>query len=316
MKNIDFKVDLEDSLPANAFNSMCSEMKNAVLSSDQALDATSETTIDPNPTQLARALTQASLSAAYYTDSSVSANAVVLSVAGEWEQPNIYVLGSTYTFKAAIANTGASTINVAGIGVKSLLEADGSALTTGSLAVGGVYSVQYTTGDQFIIISRTSGPGIDSPGPVSSLRPVARYNMASSVTLASSGTFSIAQFNAAAIIDSQSNVVTGSSWAFNVTKQGYYRCSGQVTISGTSAFNGSTYFSMYIEVVGAAAANRIQRTTYPRSAEVNPSIAVNGIVFAGPGDIIRGYIAQNSGSTANLLAGAESSISIELVEFA
>lgn len=151
MKQIATKTDTVDTLPANAFNSLSSENQNAVTKSGQTLDATSETTPDPNPTQLARAITRAAQEARAYSDSG-AANAYVLTATGSWQQPTAYTNGMTVEFIGANANTGASTVNVAGLGVKNITTVTGAVINSDSIGPDKISRIRFdSSGDQFLL---------------------------------------------------------------------------------------------------------------------------------------------------------------------
>jgi hypothetical protein len=60
-----------------------------------------------------------------------------------------YTAGLEITFKPAFTNTGAVLVNANGLGNKSLINADGTALSSGQLVAGSVYKAAYD-GTQFI----------------------------------------------------------------------------------------------------------------------------------------------------------------------
>ncbi|XRD26105.1 hypothetical protein AABM34_06665 [Lysinibacillus fusiformis] len=55
-----------------------------------------------------------------------------------------YTAGLTIRFENKLLNTGAVTINVNGLGVKNVVKPDGSAITSGDLKAGGVYTISYS----------------------------------------------------------------------------------------------------------------------------------------------------------------------------
>lgn len=57
--------------------------------------------------------------------------------------PVSYFVGMTICFKANHANTGASTLNVNGLGIKNILSNQGTSLETGDILAGGFYLVIY-----------------------------------------------------------------------------------------------------------------------------------------------------------------------------
>lgn len=71
--------------------------------------------------------------------------------------PAAYVDGMALAFKNMTQNTGAVTINVNGLGAKSILKSNGSALASGNLKAGSIYTVRYN-GTNFIL------QGSDSAG--------------------------------------------------------------------------------------------------------------------------------------------------------
>lgn len=151
MKNIANKTDGISTLGDDGFNSLMEENENAVLASGQTLDSSNESTPDPDTSQLARSITEASQSAQFYTDGG-TADTYVLSAVGSWEQPTAYRNGQAVRFAPGNNNTGASTVNVSSIGVKDLVDASGSALTGGELVAGVEVTIVYNSGsDHFRI---------------------------------------------------------------------------------------------------------------------------------------------------------------------
>ncbi|MCO1603655.1 hypothetical protein [Desulfosporosinus nitroreducens] len=61
-----------------------------------------------------------------------------------------YVAGVAICVKINVANTGTSTINVNGLGAKSILDSKGSAMISGKLRLNGVYTLRYD-GTSFIL---------------------------------------------------------------------------------------------------------------------------------------------------------------------
>lgn len=84
--------------------------------------------------QWPKAVTNLSHWANFYTDSG-TANAYVLSIQSPVIAPTEYKTGMLVRFRAGNANTGASTVNVASLGVKIIFAQDGTtALSSGELA--------------------------------------------------------------------------------------------------------------------------------------------------------------------------------------
>lgn len=74
----------------------------------------------------------------------------VKSVAVSLSQPSYGNGGLGISFKNAVENTGAVTLNVNGMGAKPVLKSNGSALTSGNLKANSVYTVRYN-GTSFIL---------------------------------------------------------------------------------------------------------------------------------------------------------------------
>ncbi|QNU66912.1 hypothetical protein EHE19_019135 [Ruminiclostridium herbifermentans] len=88
------------------------------------------------------------------TSGSVNTYTLTLSPA-----PTAYVDGMGIVVKINVANTGASTINVNGLGAKAIVDSKGKALTSGKLRLNGTYSLKYnsTTGNFILQGSDSSG---------------------------------------------------------------------------------------------------------------------------------------------------------------
>jgi hypothetical protein len=65
-----------------------------------------------------------------------------------------YGLRMLVVFSPTITNTGASTLNISGLGAKALTSVDGSALVSGDLIVGSIYTALYD-GTQFRLTTVT-----------------------------------------------------------------------------------------------------------------------------------------------------------------
>lgn len=79
--------------------------------------------------------------------------------------PAEYIEGMALSFKNAIQNSGAVTINVNGLGTKSILKSNGNTLASGNLKVGSIYTIRYN-GTSFIL----QGDGGSGDATASDLR--------------------------------------------------------------------------------------------------------------------------------------------------
>lgn len=89
----------------------------------------------------------------YYADSG-NANAYAITVS---PVPAALVVGMQFNINMAHSNTGASTLNVNGLGAASLTAINGSALVSGNIVAGGIYSVIYT-GSTFLVLNYPTPP--------------------------------------------------------------------------------------------------------------------------------------------------------------
>jgi hypothetical protein len=116
MAKFDSKVD-GNQVSGDEYNNIVVGVKNVITSSDQ--------TIDTSNTQITKGIADYAAVGTFYTDSG-AANAYVLSSIGSRLAPNAYAEGMEIRFRAGNSNTGASTVNVAGLGLKNIKKADGS----------------------------------------------------------------------------------------------------------------------------------------------------------------------------------------------
>jgi hypothetical protein len=114
--------------------------------------------LDTNFTQCVTALNTLATFNNYYTDTSGTPN--ILTVTVPATQTVAYTAGLNIQVKVANANTGAMTINVNGLGSKSITNADLSAVSAGLVPAGAVLDLTYD-GTQFQIQGGTIG-GINS----------------------------------------------------------------------------------------------------------------------------------------------------------
>lgn len=122
-------------LTAAEFNEPMSELQNVIEALGQVL-----TTSDLN--QLGKAIAGYVANSQAYTDTG-TANTYVLNVIGSKQGPPAYTNGMRVRFVAANANTGASTVNVAGLGVKSIKTFAGGALTANAINTTYAVTLEY-----------------------------------------------------------------------------------------------------------------------------------------------------------------------------
>lgn len=118
-----------------------------------------------------------SVSHVHYAPDTGTANAKVVTFD---PAPAAYVEGMAIAFKNKTQNTGAVTINVNGLGPKSVLKSSGSALTSGSLKANSIYTLRYN-GTAFILqgegsderTGHVTGQSISRSGTTLRIRPQA-----------------------------------------------------------------------------------------------------------------------------------------------
>jgi hypothetical protein len=153
MRNIETKQDnIGDELSAPEWNSDQDEFENVVTETYQTLDPGAGPDTDLN--MLGKAIALYAAAGNFYQDSG-AANAYVLSRTTTLQNIPSYRSGVTVTFKASAVNTGASTINVASLGVKNLTQYDGTPLDAGHIATNDITTAIYNaTNDRFEIVGK------------------------------------------------------------------------------------------------------------------------------------------------------------------
>jgi hypothetical protein len=133
MRNIPTKTDFVSTLPATDYNANESELENAVTSTGQSLDAAGGP--DSDLFMLGKAMAVYGGDAGFYEDSG-AADAYVLSRTDSLQSPPAYFDGMKIAFIPDNDNTGASTVNVATLGVKNITKPDGTVLVAGEIEAG------------------------------------------------------------------------------------------------------------------------------------------------------------------------------------
>lgn len=125
MRDIPTKTDGVSTLPAAEFNDITNELESLITKTGQSLTST-------NLDQLNIATSIYAAKGQFYVDSG-GANTYVLSTLGNMKAPNAYANGMLVRFRPAVTNTSASTVNVASLGAKNIVQADGSSVLTASM---------------------------------------------------------------------------------------------------------------------------------------------------------------------------------------
>lgn len=132
-------------LPAEQWNEVATELQNVIISTGAALSG-------GDLAQVGKAIANYVAYGDFYTVGG-SANAITLTSTGVLYSITSYVNGDRVRFEAASNNTTGVTINVNGIGVVSLLAADGSALAADRIVAGQKYEACYdSTSSAFFLM--------------------------------------------------------------------------------------------------------------------------------------------------------------------
>jgi len=151
MQNIPTKTDGITTLPAAEFNQIPDEMETSITDTGQTLDIG---TLD----QVSKAMSIYSAGGTFYTDSGV-ADTYVLNLIGSKKSPIAYFNGMLVRFLPGNVNTGASTVNVATLGPKSIKLSDGTTDPgAGDIPAGSEINLTFDgTNFRIILVASASG---------------------------------------------------------------------------------------------------------------------------------------------------------------
>jgi hypothetical protein len=129
-----------DSYTASEVNQVNDETEGSISDTGQTPSA-------GNLTQQSTAMSIYAAGGAFYTDSG-AADAYVISTVGSKRAPIAYFDGMAIAFRAGNTNTGPSTVNVAGLGVKTI-QAFGAAVIAGYIRDNNITTAVYNAGTGF-----------------------------------------------------------------------------------------------------------------------------------------------------------------------
>lgn len=146
MAKFDDKIN-GNTVDASEYNNIVRAPKDIITTSGQSVDTSN--------TQLSKGLATYVAAGNFYNDSGL-ADAYVLSNIGSLRAPHNYIEGMEVRFRAANANTGASTANIASLGLKNIKKADGvSDVTAGDIPTEADTILRYD-GTNFRLFSKPS----------------------------------------------------------------------------------------------------------------------------------------------------------------
>lgn len=279
MRNIATKVDAVDNLSAAEFNSDQNELENIVTSTDQSLDPAGGADTDLN--MLARAVAGYAGAGWAYQDSG-SANAYVLSIATNLKPVTKYFDNLMVAFKPGNNNTGASTVNVEGLGVKDIKIAGADPLA-GQISTSNIVILKYNNSAGYF-------EAVSGIGEVKPAFSVHRNNVNQSIP---DDTWTKVEFTTEEF-DTNNN--------FDVTTNHRFT----PTVARKYLFSATTRFIAGIDQKFLAIALRKNGTTvhnfYSRFSGILPtSVSITAIVDAnGTGDYFEVFVSQDTGVSQNI----------------
>jgi len=154
MLNIPTKVDGIDSLSATEFNSLNNELKNII-------ESTGQTLAGGDLFQIAKAAAFYAGISTFYIDTS-TVNSYVLSAVGSFKAIDSLVDGLEARFIATTTNTAAATVNINGLGSKSLRDLSGATITAGHITSGQIIRIVYSSAtDRFTVLPLPQTSSLD-----------------------------------------------------------------------------------------------------------------------------------------------------------
>jgi len=136
-----------DTYTAEEFTSFLTDVQGMITSTSQPFSGLDQF-------QTAKAASIYSAGGTFYADSG-GVNAHILSPIGLLKTPNNYINGMEIRFIPAAANTGASTVNVDGLGDRPLKSQFGDVLTSGQTRTGVMLTAHFdTSSNEFRLVHR------------------------------------------------------------------------------------------------------------------------------------------------------------------
>ncbi len=264
-----------NTVDANEYNNIVRASKNAIEDSGQTIDATN--------TQLSEAIANYTGSANFYTDSGV-ADAYVLSTTGSFQAPTALVDGLEVRFRTSNANTGASTINVAGLGLKDVKRADGiTDVAPGELPNDQDIKLRYdSTNLVFILLSADNIPMFSA--------------YIGSVQTITTSTLTKVQFDTESF-DTNSWYDSSTNYRFTPLKAGKYLVIGRIIYNN----NNTGEKNLYIHKNGSVASFTNNYSVSPAI----PSTLVNSLIdMNGTTDYLELFTFQTTGANADTNIGS------------
>jgi hypothetical protein len=190
--------------------------------------------------------------------------------------PTEYMDGMAIAVKINVDNTGASTLNVNGLGAKAIKKSNGNDVSAGNLKANSVYTLRYN-GTNFILQGEGGGGGNAQPSDVLSGKTFTNDAGEQTGTMPERG-------NVNATLTSQGQVYT--------IPNGYHAGSGEVTANITNLTAANIKYGAR---VGGVAGTFSQTSSAPAAGEI-----LTGKVAFANGAQITGSMPNRAGDTAAL----------------
>jgi hypothetical protein len=244
--------------------------------------------LDTNFTQVATFLNNANNYSNYLVDTG-AANSIVVTT--PTSVTATYTAGLLLAVKVIAANTGASQINVNSLGLKNILNSDGSALTNNQMPANSIVALVYD-GTQFLLAGG-SPSSINIAGGTKGQVPV-QSAVGTTTFMDSSFAFKNRFINGAMVIDQRNN---GASQT--LTSGGLYSVDRWQTYATTTNLTGqrvagSLGFQYAYQITGAASNTQAQ---FQQKIE-----AANSYDLAGNTVTLSAYFANTTNTTVNWVA--------------
>lgn len=218
----------------------------------------------------------------YGTDSGVSdAYTITLSPA-----PNAYVAGMKFSFKANTANTGAATLNVNGLGAKTIVKGVSSTLADGDIAANMVSTVIYD-GTNFVLQSPIANLISDSLPAIGATTATALDFSSDTTTTITHNLGVIPRFvriTAVRVSPGGSNLETVSTGIATINNSTGAIISSYATIVGQNSTGNVFYSGTNIAgVAGSAPASLFAPLSSVTSTQMSITFAGTGFATISPG---------------------------------
>lgn len=259
------------------------------LSADiNTIDASVDTAFDKLPTEdnLKRGTVN------YAVDTGI-VNAYVIALP---HTPSGYVDGLLIAFRPLNTNTSSATINVSGLGVKSIRRDNGDLISAGDITAGSPISARYSTATGYFHISGNSAVNAAAAAASQAAAAVSESNAASSASAASASA-SAASSSASTASTQASNASTSASTASTQATN----ASNSASAASSSASTATTQASTATTQAGLAAASESAAAS---SASTATTQASNATTEAG-NSATSATLSQNWAVSASIVAATD-----------